>query len=126
MPDANEEPDYGSEQEAPAKTSAKGGAAAGHGHGDHTKGEFEVTHCDLDAPETKNLFQDDLDLLYTNSPIAVFYPYSWFFTNFLVFMTYGGSMPIMYILGIIHFILAYLSYKFLFVWHNRIAFGFDE
>lgn len=60
-----------------------------------------------------------------NKPIDVFYPYSWFFTNLMVYMTYGGSMPIMYILGTIHFLLAYLSYKFLFIWYNRTAYGFD-
>lgn len=53
------------------------------------------------------------------------YVYSWFFTNFLVFMTYSGAMPIMYILGMFHFILAYLCYKYLFLTYNSITYGFD-
>jgi hypothetical protein len=64
--------------------------------------------------------------LYTNNAIDIFYPYTWFFTNYLVFMTYCGPMPFMYLLGILHFILAYFSYKFLFFWYNRKAYGFDE
>lgn len=91
------------------------------------KGEEEedvVPHPD--EPETKFLFQDELNDLYTNLPIEVFYPYSWFFTNFLVFLTYSTPMPLMYVLALIHFILAYVSYKFLFLWYNRIPYGFDE
>lgn len=64
--------------------------------------------------------------MYTNKQIDIFYLYSWFFTNYLVYMTYCGSMPFMYILGLIHFILAYWCYKYLFFRFNRKAFGFDE
>lgn len=41
-------------------------------------------------------------------------------------MTYCATMPFMYILGIIHFILGYTCYKYLFFWYNRRTFGFDE
>jgi hypothetical protein len=44
----------------------------------------------------------------------------------MVFMTYSAVMPIMYILGALHFVLAYICWKFLFVWYNRTSFGFDE
>ena len=63
---------------------------------------------------------------YTNAPIDVFYPYSWFFTNLLVYFTYSGAMPIMYILGTLHFYLAYHAYKFTFIWYNMTAIGFDD
>jgi hypothetical protein len=35
-------------------------------------------------------------------------------------------MPFMYFLGIIHFLLGYFVYKYLFFRYNRKAFGFDE
>ena len=78
-----------------------------------------------DECETGLIFQDDLNEVYSNKPVQVFYIYSWFFTNYLVFMTYCGSMPLMFVFGILHFWLAYLSYKFLFVWYNRATQGFD-
>lgn len=64
--------------------------------------------------------------LYTNNQIEIFYIYSWFFTNYLVYMTYSGAMPFMYILGTLHFILGYWVYKCMFFWYNRKAYGFDE
>ena len=58
--------------------------------------------------------------------MEVFYPYSWFFTNLLIFYMYSGAMPIMYVLGVIHFICAYLSYKFLLGGFFRKSHNFDE
>jgi hypothetical protein len=75
---------------------------------------------------TNVLYQDELNDIYTNQPIKVFYLYATMFTNFLVYMTYCGSMPFMYILGFIHFILGYLAYKWLFFEFHRKAYGFDE
>jgi len=56
----------------------------------------------------------------------VFYIYAWFFTNLMVYLTYAGSMPIMYILGALHFFLAYVVYRLLFIGYNRVAYGFDD
>jgi hypothetical protein len=64
--------------------------------------------------------------LYSNNMIDVFYLYIWFFTNLLVYMTYGGGMPLMYLLGFIHFALGYLAYKYLFIDYHRKSYGFDE
>lgn len=89
-----------------------------------TKTVDDMPH--MDEIESKFIFQDEVNELYTNQPIKVFYIYSAFFTNFMVYMTYCGAMPFMYILGIIHFILGYTCYKFLFFWYNRKAYGFDE
>lgn len=58
--------------------------------------------------------------------MEVFYPYSWFFTNLLIFYMYSGAMPIMYVLGVIHFVCGYLSYKFLLVGFFRKSHNFDE
>lgn len=56
----------------------------------------------------------------------VFYPYTWFFTNFAVYLTYGGGMPLMYLLGFIFFLVSYICYKWLFVDFYRKSYGFDE
>ena len=87
---------------------------------------FEYEDCDHDEPETKTIFQDDLNELYLNKLVQCFYIYLWFFTNFLIYYSYSGSMPLMYGLGALHFFLAYLSYKFLFIDFYRISYGFDD
>jgi hypothetical protein len=56
----------------------------------------------------------------------VFYLYVWFFTNYLIYYTYSGSMPLMYGLGALHFFLAYVAYKFLFIDFYRISYGFGD
>jgi hypothetical protein len=86
----------------------------------------EVSEVGVDECETKQMFQDELNELYTNKMVEVFYLYSWFFTNLLVYLMFGGSMPIMYILGSIFFLLSYLSYKFLFIDYYRKSYGFSE
>lgn len=58
--------------------------------------------------------------------MQVFYLYVWFFTNYLIYYTYSGSMPLMYGLGALHFFLAYLAYKFLFIDFYRISYGFGD
>jgi hypothetical protein len=58
--------------------------------------------------------------------VQVFYIYTWFFTNYLIYYTYSGSMPLMYGLGALHFFLGYLTYKFLFIDFYRKTYGFDE
>lgn len=58
--------------------------------------------------------------------IKVFYWYAWFFTNLLVYLTYGGGMPLMYPLGILFFILMFYVCKLLFLRFYRRTFGFDE
>lgn len=55
-----------------------------------------------------------------------FYIYLWFICNFFVYLSYSGSMPLMYGLGALHFFLAYVSYKFLFIDFYRTSFGFDD
>jgi hypothetical protein len=73
-----------------------------------------------------HLFQDDLNEFYLNPVIKVFYWYAWFFTNLMVYLTYGGGMPLMYPLGILFFILNFYVEKFLFCCFHRKTFGFDE
>ena len=80
---------------------------------------------DDDEPETQKIFQDELNELYLNKLCEVFYLYCWFLTNYLVYLTYSGTMPLMYGLGALHFILAYLCYKFLFIDFYRTSYGFD-
>jgi hypothetical protein len=58
--------------------------------------------------------------------VQCFYLYVWFFTNYLIYYTYSGSMPLMYGLGALHFFLAYVSYKFLFIDFYRISYGFGD
>ena len=77
-------------------------------------------------PALGHLFQDDLNEFYLNPVIKVFYWYAWFFTNLMVYLTYGGGMPLMYPLGILFFILNFYVEKFLFCCFHRKTFGFDE
>jgi len=72
------------------------------------------------------LFQDDLNEMYINPDIKTFYWYSWFFTNLLIYLMYGGSMPLMYPLGIMFFILNFYVEKLLFCRFYRKTFEFDE
>ena len=55
-----------------------------------------------DETETQQVFQDDLNELYTGKLMEVFYPYSWFFTNLLIYYMYSGGMPIMYPVSYTH------------------------
>jgi hypothetical protein len=89
-------------------------------------GKFVYEECGPDEPETTLIFQDELNEYYTNPMMAVFYLYAWFFTNLLVFYTYGGAMPFMYALGVIFFGLSYLVWKFLAICFYRKTYGFDE
>jgi len=79
-----------------------------------------------DECETKHIFQDDLNEFYSGAPPPVFYIYVWFFTNLLIYFMYGGGIPLMWALGMLHFICGYLSYKYLFVDFYRKSEGFDE
>jgi hypothetical protein len=79
-----------------------------------------------DEAETQLVFQDDLNELYSGVIFKVFYPYSWFFTNFLIIYMYSGGMPIMYLFGAIYCGLGYVIYKFLVVKCYRKSFNFDE
>lgn len=72
------------------------------------------------------MFQDDLNEKYSGLIFDVFYPYSWFFTNFLIIYMYSGGMPIMYLFGAIHTMLGYLIYKFLVLKCYRRSYNFDE
>lgn len=98
------------------------------------KPEAEEEEFGEDEPECEgafggvmsHLFQDDLNAFYTNPVIKVFYWYAWFFTNLLVYLTYGGGMPLMYPLGVLFFFLMFYVCKFLFLRFYRITFGFDE
>lgn len=73
-----------------------------------------------------HLFQDDLNDFYVNPEIKTFYWYAWFFTNLLIYLMYGGSMPLMYPLGILFFFLNFYVEKFLFMRFYRKTFEFDE
>ena len=64
--------------------------------------------------------------LYTGMLMEVFYPYSWFFTNLLIYFMFSGGMPIMYLFGMIHFILGYYCYKYLLLKFFRKSNNFDE
>lgn len=112
--DAEGEGEYDEEEETPGTKQPQEGEV------------FEYEDCDHDEPETKTIFQDDLNELYLNKLVQCFYIYLWFFTNFLIYYSYSGSMPLMYGLGALHFFLAYLSYKFLFIDFYRISYGFDD
>lgn len=87
---------------------------------------YEYEDCEDDEPETKIIFQDDLNELYLNKLVQCFYIYLWFFTNYLIYYSYSGSMPLMYGLGALHFFLGYVAYKFLFIDFYRISYGFDD
>ena len=58
--------------------------------------------------------------------MAVFYVYSWYFTNYLVYYMYAGAMPLMWLLGVIFWVLGYISWKFLTICFYRKTYGFDE
>lgn len=58
--------------------------------------------------------------------MLVFYVYSWYFTNLLVYYTYGGAMPLMWLLGALFWVLGYLCWKFLTICFYRKTYGFDE
>jgi len=98
------------------------------------KVETEEEEFGEDEPECEgvfggvmgHLFQDDLNAFYTNPVIKVFYWYAWFFTNLLVYLTYGGGLPLMYPLGVLFFFFMFYVCKFLFMRFYRITFGFDE
>lgn len=109
------EEEYGDEEPSPGATAQPQGGEV-----------FEYEDCEDDDPETNIIFQDDLNALYTNNLVQCFYLYVWFFTNYLIYYTYSGSMPLMYGLGTLHFFLAYVSYKFLFIYFYRISYGFDD
>lgn len=79
-----------------------------------------------DEALTTEIFQDDLNEKYSGIIFEVFYPYSWFFTNFLIIYMYSGGMPIMYLFGAVHTMLGYLIYKFLVLKCYRKSFNFDE
>ena len=79
-----------------------------------------------DEPETKILFQDELDRKYTGRYVQIWYAYAWFFTNLLVYYLYGPGFPIMYLLGVLYFTLSYWNYKYLFFTWHQTSFGFNE
>lgn len=58
--------------------------------------------------------------------IETFYPYSWFFTNILIYYMYCGAMPLMYVLGLFHFIVCYWVWKWLLFTYFRKSYNFDE
>jgi Kef-type K+ transport system membrane component KefB len=58
--------------------------------------------------------------------MAVFYVYSWYFTNYLVYYMYAGAMPLMWLLGVIFWVFGYVSWKFLTICFYRKTYGFDE
>jgi len=89
-------------------------------------GVFEYEECGPDECETQMIFQDDLNEFYLNKMMAVFYVYSWYFTNYLVYYMYAGAMPLMWLLGIIFWVLGYISWKFLTICFYRKTYGFDE
>lgn len=67
-----------------------------------------------------------MNTLYMGSLAKVFFVYSAFFTNLLVYYMYGGGIPLMYGFGAIFFTLAYIAYKFMFVSFHQITYGFDH
>lgn len=64
--------------------------------------------------------------MYTGKLIETFYPYSWFFTNICIYYMYCGAMPLMYVLGFLHFLVGYWVWKWLFFTYLRKSFNFDE
>ena len=90
------------------------------------QGVFEYEECGEDECETQMIFQDDLNEFYLNKLMLVFYVYSWYFTNLLVYYTYGGAMPLMWLLGALFWILGYYCWKFLAICFYRKTYGFDE
>lgn len=76
--------------------------------------------------ETKQYFQDDLNELYTGRMIETFHPYSWFFTNILIYYMYCGAMPAFYVLGFLHFTICYWVWKWLLFTYFRKSYNFDE
>lgn len=64
--------------------------------------------------------------LYTGKLIETFYPYSWFFTNILIYYMYCGAMPFMYVLGLLHFLVCYWVWKWLLFTYFRKSYNFDE
>jgi len=79
-----------------------------------------------DECETKSLFQDDLNRLYSGKPILLWYIFAWYFTNILIYFLYGGGMPLLYIFAFMFFSTSYLNYKYLFFNWNLTADMFNE
>lgn len=55
----------------------------------------------------------------------IWYFYSWFFTNLLIYFLYGGGMPLLYFFGVLFFGSSYLVGKYAFFTWNQKAFGFN-
>jgi hypothetical protein len=67
-----------------------------------------------------------LNELYTGRLIETFFPYSWFFTNLMIYYMYCGAMPFFYILGFLHFTICYWCWKWLLLRYFRKSYNFDE
>lgn len=73
-----------------------------------------------DEVETKKFyFQDEINRFYTGQKPKLWYLYSWFFTNYLIYSLYACGMPIMYIIGCLYFTICYWVGKFSFLTWNK-------
>ena len=94
------------------------GEEAADGEATEAPHEDAKVVVDPDEPQTDIIFQDDLNELYMGGLAKVFFVYAAFFTNLLVYYMYGGGIPMMWAFGAIFFTLAYIAYKFMFVWFH--------
>ena len=68
---------------------------------------------DDDDPNTRKKVQSDLESLYTGLPFKGEKAYSRMMSTFFVIITYSSGMPVLYLVGIIFFIMTYAMNKLL-------------
>lgn len=75
---------------------------------------------------TKKVIQSDLEKLYTGAEVKSFNVYSNTFTTLWVIMMYSSGMPILYVVGFLSFMFAYLAQKCYLLKYHRKTTSFDS
>jgi len=68
-----------------------------------------------DSVKTKQVIQEDVELLYTGDELASHYLYAQVFTSLWVTMMYSGGAPILYPIAFLNFLVVYWVYKTLLI-----------
>ena len=81
---------------------------------------------DSDEVNTRKVLQSDLDKLYTGPQIQTYYVYAQYFTSLWAILTYSSSMPILYPIGCLNFVIFYWAYKLLLLKHYSKTTSFNH